>query len=102
MTVQIGDRYRRTFEYEVTAINGDRVTLRDDEGTVREVLLSRLDQLQKIEPPLQTFTVGQTVRRKVDGALYSLGADGFFDHAQATYVRSGGLFTSASFEQVNL
>jgi hypothetical protein len=103
-SINVGDRFQRTVEYEVQQINGPMVSIKDlTSGMSRDVTVADLQvNFSKVASPVVTFNVGQTVRDRQSGELFSIGLNGFFDHSHGTFVKSQGVFTSASFEEVNL
>lgn len=101
-TPTLGSQYTRTQTFTVTAVDdtNSEVTLTDEDGKSLTKRFAFLNQLQYVQPPVTIFEAGQTVRRMTDGALFSIVAGGYFEHATGQLVRSSTLFTSTSFEAV--
>jgi len=97
-TPEPGDKFTRTQEFTVTAVDTTQgtVTLTDGDRTVTKNL-GFLDQLQPVPAPVVAFEAGQTVARLSDGSLFTITSDGYFEHARGVLVKSAGVFTSTSY-----
>lgn len=102
----VGDSYVKSITFSVSAVdvpNAQATLIDPDTGRTRTVGFVALDNnFQKVLPPVVSFGVGETVREVASGKLFSIGLDGYYDHAAGAYVRSEAVFTSASYSKVAL
>lgn len=100
---QVGDRVRVTFEGDYL----DGVIKAGPSFWIYRNGISAIRSIEKIEPPVEVFEPGDTVRSKSGGFLYSIGSDGYFSHPARHFFEWGyGIgekhFTSKDYERVNL
>ena len=103
-----GDRVRVVLEGEVTSEGRPGtfwISVADRYGWDNHINpeAEHVVSIEKIEPPVETFGPGDTVRHKrFQGLVYSIGRDGYYAH-QAQVWRPGvpgDEFTSESYERV--
>lgn len=101
-----GDRVRVVIEAEVDSVRPYRVVFagRDDlPGRYTEVLKSQIVSVEKVEPPVEVFEPGDTVRNKmVPDFVYSIGHGGFYAHRTGHWYECKSEFTSSDYERVEL
>lgn len=97
-----GDRVRVVLEGEVTRGLGITDTF-DLEGRYIYANGYAVTSIEKIEPPVELFGPGDTVRGRATGRLFTLAATGYINHGRGDFTCSSTQkFTSLDFERVEI
>lgn len=102
--IKFGDRVRVTFEGKWTGRAADTESVTFIDGTNVPTPTRTNVTVEKIEPPVEVFKPGDTVRdRNARDYIFTIGRSGYFDHHNALW-NSGDHepFTSKEFERVSL
>lgn len=105
--LQKGDLVEVSFRGEVTRErdeDGDYRLVLDGQGEVVYINpdAESVTRFQKVEPPIETFVLGDRVRERDTKNEYTLGAGGYIAHSDGgRWFKHNYLFTSLVYELVN-